>query len=453
MKAKLLLLIVLLSTVFYSCKKDRETTQPIDLSLKLKVDQSKISFAVPYQKATVVITNKTNNEKYSATPAATGEVVFKGIVPGIYSVNVSLTLTAQEFTELSGIARDTEYLLNYSLDNQNYFQTSAIDLQLISTEVIGGFVFKQIYYAGSNTSDGAGTRDVFFEIYNNSNTALYADSLCIATAFGKQNNTQEDYLLSNLQYDWSKSLNMNSAGDANNDYVYAKAIFMIPGDGTGKKHLIQPGESVIIAGSALDYTKPYMLNSDKLQEIENPALTVDLSKANFEVYLYPYEQKTQPGRTKFASDVDNPEITDVETIFATGMRDLILNPQGKESYVLFKSGKLADPNQFPNFAPSTTRTITASTTLYPQVPTKYILDAVEISAVIEKDKTPRRLPLKLDVGAIAVTGGPYSSQSVVRKTKSIVNGRRILKDTNNSTADFGVLIKANPSKSAASFID
>jgi len=246
---------------------------------------------------------------------------------------------------------------------------------------------------------------------------------------------------------------MPAAINANDDYVYAKAIFMIPSDGTGKKHLVQPGQSLVIAGSGLDHTKPYMLNSGKEQTVVDAGLTVDLSHADFEVYLYPYEQKVEPGRSKFASDVDNPDVRDVETIFATGMRDLILNPQGKESYVLFKSGGKADPNQFPKYANPQIRTVTASTTVYPQIPVSYIVDAVEIAAIIEKDKNPRRLPLKLDVGSVSTTGGPFSSQSVVRKTKTTVSGRRILSDTNNSTTDFGVLQKANPSKTDASFIN
>lgn len=293
----------------------------------------------------------------------------------------------------------------------------------------------------------------FVEIYNNSNEVLYADSLCFAIVYGKANNTKEDYLLPNLQYDWTQSLNMSAIGNANEDYVYTKAIFMVPSNGAGNKYPVQPGSSFIIAETAIDHTKPYTLNSDKVQEIEDATLTIDLSKADFEVYLYPYEQKIQPGRAKFASDIDNPSVTDVETIFATGMRDMILNPQGKESYALFKADAQVDIHSFPKYANPTERAFTDKTTYYPQVPVKYLVDAVEVSSVIEKDKTPRRLPLKQDAGSKAIDAGPYSSQSIVRKTKQVVNGRRILQDTNNSLNDFGVLPKADPYKGNASFID
>lgn len=452
MKNSVLYVLIVAVTFFQSCDKNRAIVQPIDLIYQLDVDPSVVGFDVPYEKAVVVITKKSNNEKYTAVPDNEGKVRFSSISPGVYNVNVALTLLADEVEILSGQVTTEDMHLNYSGDNLTYYETSSSTLRLITAKPLGNFVFKQIYYAGSNVSDGAGTRDFFVEIYNNSNETLYADSLCFAIVYGKINNNTGDYLLPNLQFDWSQSLNMNVTNNANTDYIYTKAIFMIPSDGTGKQYPIEAGKSFIIAESALDHTKPYTLNSDKEQEIKDASLTVDLSKSDFEVYLYPYEQIIQPGRGKFASDVDNPSVKDVETIFATGMRDMILSPQGKESYALFKLGN-RDVMNLPSFAQPTVRTIADNTTLYPQIPTSLLIDAVEVSSVIDKDKTPRRLQLNDDAGSAAVAGGAFSSQSVVRKTKQILNGRRILMDTNNSSKDFGVLTKANPSKGADSFLD
>lgn len=71
----------------------------------------------------------------------------------------------------------------------------------------------------------------------------------------------------------------------------------------------------------------------------------------------------------------------------------------------------------------------------------------------ESKRVPKRLPNVLDAVRTFVPAGQYSSQSLVRKTLKTVNGRRILKDTNNSSEDFGYLNKADVSKSASSFID
>jgi len=453
MKYRLITLFFLALAFLQSCKKDIDTIQPVSISLQLEVDQTLFNYKIPFEKANVEIINKTNNEKYTAKANADGLVNFNSLSPGTYSLNVSLELDAEEVSSLSGQVTSQDLHLNYSADNLNFTTNYSSNIRLISSTPVGNWVFKQIYYAGSNTSKGAVTRDLFVEIYNNSDQVLYADSLVFTIVYGKTNNNTGEFLLPNLQFDWSKSLGMNVSNNANEDYVYAKAMFMIPSDGSGKKYPVQPGNSIIIAETAIDHTKPYTLNSDKVQEIEDPTLTVDLSKADFEVYLYPYEQKIQPGRTKFASDIDNPSVMDVETIFATGMRDMVLNPQGKDSYALFKASSAVDPNNFPKYPEPTSKTVTTETTRYPQIPTDILMDALEISSVLEKDKTPRRLHISLDAGSAATLSGPYSSQSVVRRTKQTVNGRRILQDTNNSSKDFGVLTKADPSKTASSFID
>ncbi|WP_421942698.1 DUF4876 domain-containing protein [Pedobacter sp.] len=453
MKQKLPFLFILLAIIiFSSCKKNQEETQPINLNVQLSVNPAKVWFEVPYENAEITLVNKANNSKYSLKANHQGQVAVESIVPGTYSINVSLKITAADFTTLTGTYRETDYYLNYSLDNQLYFNNTDVKVQLINSEVIGGFVIKQIYYAGSNASTGAIFRDQFIEIYNNTSETLYADSLMIAVVYGKINKTADSYSLDNNQYDWSKSIGMAATGNANNDYVYVKELFMIPSDGTGKKYPVLSGKSIVIAQTALDHTKPYTTNGGTTQTIANPALTVNLANADFEAYLYPYEQKLEPGRTMYASDVDNPSVTNMETYFATGARDMVFNPQGKESYAILKVDKNFNLNNIPSYALPTVRTVTATTVLYPQLPAKYIIDAVEIEAIISADQTPRRLPMAYDSGAASIPGGQYSSQSVLRKTAKTIGGRRVLQDTNNSRNDFGTLTKANPSKDEASFL-
>ncbi|WP_316850444.1 DUF4876 domain-containing protein [Pedobacter agri] len=453
MKQKLSILFVLLVTIIVTgCKKNQEETQPINLSIQLSVDRNKVWFEVPYEKAEITLVNKLNNSKYSLKANHQGLVAVESIVPGAYSINVSLKITGAEFTTLTGTYRESDYYLNYSLDNQSYFGNTDAKIQLINSEIIGGFVIKQVYYAGSNASTGAIFRDQFIEVYNNTSETLYADSLLIAVVYGKINKTADSYSLPNNQYDWSKSLNMVATGNANDDYVYVKELFMIPSDGTGKKYPVLAGKSIVIAQTALDHTKPYTTNGGTTQNISNPALTVNLANADFEAYLYPYEQKLEPGRTMFASDVDNPNVPNMETYFATGARDMVLNPQGKESFAILKVDKSFNLNNIPSYALPTVRTVTAATVLYPQLPAKYIIDAVETEAIITADQTPRRLPMAFDSGAASITGGQYSSQSIVRKTAKTIGGRKVLQDTNNSRNDFGQLIKANPGKDEASFI-
>lgn len=453
MKQKLSILFIVFAILFAtSCKKNQEETKPVNISIQLSTDPTKVWFEVPYENADITLINKANNSKYTLKASHQGQVALESIVPGVYSINVSLKITAAEFTTLTGIARETDYHLNYSLDNQSYFNNADVKIQLINSETIGGFVIKQVYYAGSNTSTGAIIRDHFIEIYNNTSETLYADSLLVGIIFGKNNKNSDNYSLPNNQYDWSKSVGITYTGNANDNYVYLKALFMIPSDGTGKKYPVLAGKSIVIAETAIDHTKPYTTNNGTTQSIVNPDLTVNLANADFEVWMYPYEQKVQPGRTMFASDVRNPNVPNMETFFATSMRDMVLSPQGKDSYAILKIDKTVNLNNLPSVAIPTVTTITSTTTMYPQLPAKYILDAVEVEAIISSDQTPRRLPMAYDSGAIAITGGPYSSQSIIRKTAKTVGGRRVLQDTNNSRSDFGVLNKANPYKDNASFL-
>lgn len=50
---------------------------------------------------------------------------------------------------------------------------------------------------------------------------------------------------------------------------------------------------------------------------------------------------------------------------------------------------------------------------------------------------------EVDAQFTFVPEGTYSSYAVIRKTQTTINGRKILKDTNNSAEDF-VSQKANP---------
>lgn len=440
-----------------SCKKDNlREAQPVNVTVQLTVDEAEVWFDVPYEKAEIKLVSKNNNTNYDIQADADGRIVLEKIVPGVYDINVSLTIPAEEYEELTGVYRNNDFTLNYSLTDKGFYEDQGVTIQLIAAETVGGFVIKQIYYVGSDTKDGALNRDNFIEIYNNTDETLYADSLLVVLAYGASRNIkvgEEGYYLDNGQFDWSQSVGLNVADNANENYVYAKAVFMIPSDGTGKKYPVLPGKSFVLAGTAVNHAAGYQNNDGNTIGAQKPELTVNLEGADFESWLYPYEQTIQPGRSMWANDVDNLAVPNTEVFFALSMRDMYFPPQGRESFVLMKVDGDFDLHNMPMFATPIIRTVTSSTTVYPQLPAKYILDAVELEDPLASARWPRRLPMKYDAGAISVPGGAYSSQSVIRKTLKTVSGRRILKDTNNSTQDFGYFNRANPYKGEDSFLD
>ncbi|EFK55998.1 DUF4876 domain-containing protein [Sphingobacterium spiritivorum] len=450
LKNNILFLMALLLITLGSCKKaDNNLVAPVSLNIKPTAVDGTSSFEA--KGATVKITNLSTGAIFNATADASGNASFASITPGTYSVNAVLEVTAADYSAKTGVYTEENVFFNGSVDRLDITSDLQRDLPLVVGKV-GDWVFKQIYYAGSNATRGASFRDVFLEVYNNSNQVLYADSLYFGQADGKNNNNEGTYYIKDTrQFDWSQSIGMilPPGLDANKDYIYAYTLFMIPSDGTGKKYPVQPGESKIIAATAVNHTGSYSGNDGQSVAITDPTLTVDLSNADFETYLVNYL-----GGTPYKYDVDNVNVPNVDVLFVATGNDMILKANGRDAVFLYKkeAGGL-DPKNFPEYAEPDVRQITATTNKYRQIPVSGIVDAVEFQHPLENSRVPKRLPLTLDATRTHVPGGQYSSQSLIRKTAKTVNGRRILQDTNNSEADFSYFDRPNVSKSASSFLN
>ncbi|WP_410221561.1 DUF4876 domain-containing protein [Pedobacter sp.] len=433
---KLYFLIATLLFIFTACKRNAfEDLKPVALNVNVSFDQSLREYALPLANAEIKLTNLANGLVTTIKSDADGKASIDKISPGNYDIEATLTIKAADYTTYVGIFTENDVVFNGLLKSQNIIQNvNSLSLAL-NTGKIGDWVFKQIYYAGSHTSNGASFRDQFIEIYNNSNQVLYADSLYFVQAYGTNSKlsaidlTTGYYQVATKQYDWTKSIDMNDP-DANNNYVYAKNIFMIPG--SGKDHPVKPGESIIIAGTALNHKTPYVGNDGKGISVKDPSLTIDLSKADFEVYLGNY-----PGITPLASDIDNPAVPNMVNIDIRANKDLILDATGREALLLFKTTR--DIQSWKRYAAPDIKVITTSTDKYYQIPLNEIFDAVEIQPPLEANQIPKKFNAKLDATFKFVSKGQYSSQSLIRKTAKVVNGRQILKDTNSSANDFDEL--------------
>ncbi|MFD2599002.1 DUF4876 domain-containing protein [Sphingobacterium corticis] len=455
MKPSLLFIASALFLFTIACQKDREQAMPVNMQIQLGVDEAEVPFQVPYEKAKIVLESSAGGMKYEIQADSEGKITLRDLVPGVYSINVTLQIPAADYSTLSGSNQEDDFFLNFSLPNKGIYADEILNATLIPASTVGGFVIKQIYYLGSDIKKGANFRDNFIEIYNNSSQRLYADSLLIITVFGNQGKVSNDWTLpGTTQYDWSKSINMDlSKGDPNTEFIYAKALFEIPSDATGKRYPVDPGESIIIAATAANHAGSYVDVNGKTITVENPELTVDLRDADFEVNTADYNKRIGDTRAPMASDIDNLDVDNVYIHFMSNSKEWLLDPKARESYAIAKVDRTVDVSKLPTYSKPEDRNVTSSTTLYPQFPIKYIIDAVEIKTMVTKEITARRLPIRLDAGATYGPGEQYSSQSVVRRTAKSVNGRRILKDTNNSNNDFGYLQRADATKGQTSFID
>ncbi|MGO3653994.1 MAG: DUF4876 domain-containing protein [Sphingobacterium sp.] len=390
-------LVLLTLFTLSSCKKDKNSDPSVDFTVVVTYPETyNDTYA---QGVTVELTNAFTGSKAKATTDSEGKAYFESLLPGAYSITANLELSPQQALEQVG--QEEEISLNLAHNNQQIdVSGNSIELRLTGSPV-GGFVIKEIYYAGAVNTNGS---DAFYEIYNNSTEVLYADSLCIGDIVGKP-------------YVSASSIPSGFKSDEAN--IYFLNILMIPGSGT--TYPVEPGKSILIARSAINH------KSDA--ELGNPNSPVNLGSGieDFEAYW------DIPATVR---DVDNADVPNLTIHFASSQTmfdwwPTVFGP----SIAIFKHH---DPKNLPQFTqPGTTSSIT-----YPQLPVEYVIDAVD--CIRNPTVTDfKRLPTSIDAGFQSVSNN-NSGESIRRKVKTTVGGRRVLQDTNNSTNDFEVLNTPTP---------
>lgn len=429
---KKLLVILLLTGLLIGCNEKENFIAPIEHSLKVSFGEAFGNTTV--SGVTVTITNLEDGKIYTVTTEADGLATVE-IIPGVHNFVASLTMTPGQFLEFSGQTVDSDISFNASLENiEINIQSIDTELVLVSGK-IGNVILKQVYYSGSDIRRGSSFRDQFFEVHNNSNETIYLDQLCFAQAYGQMSMKEYEYLQSNGQFDWSLPDDQTDKANANTGYVYADEVIRIPG--TGDTYPLASGESAIIAGSALNHKAPLTVTlgngKEKVYEVLEPDLTIDLSGAPFEVYFVDYFKLQD--KKPLDTDIDNPNSVNLEVIFKVrGGKDLILDPLGRDAFVIFYASdekfgaykKVSSPRD-------------SDTQTYLQIPIGDILDGVETQHVDPAKSKPKRIPDAVDAGEVKTVQGHYSSESVIRKIAKTIGDRVIYQDTNNSTNDFEVL--------------
>ncbi|WP_343523116.1 DUF4876 domain-containing protein [Pedobacter sp.] len=440
MMKKILFVVTAIMLLFTACKKyqgDTPEIHPVQFKVIASYASADLAKILPIAKVKLTFKNNKNNKENIYTAKDDGTFSLDSISPGSYDISASVEISAAEYSALTGESVTKNVVFNASEKARiiTIENGQSLNLKLIAGPT-GPWVIKQIYFAGSNTTTGASFRDQFIEIYNNSDSVLYADSLYIGEALGIQNFTAVNiYRQTNSQYDWSKAQGMPSDIDANNDYVYMRALLMIPG--TGKQYPVLPGKSIVLAQTAVNHKAPFTGSDGKVITARDPSLTIDLSGADFEAYYAPFLPRP------LASDIDNPLVPNVDVLSYNGT-DLILETSGRMGYVIFKNNGKTPIKDLPKYPYPTIAPPSSSADKYYQIPRSFIIDAVETQTNVATSRVPKKLVASLDALYTYVPNGIYSSQSVIRKTEAIVNGRIILKDTNNSAEDFDYLPLANP---------
>ncbi len=377
---KKIILAALVLAAFCACDK---TPKVVTVKWLVEIDESALGDAPSPGAYKVSLTNIGTEEVKEISVVGTRSEAID-ILPGVYNI------TAQAHGSLGGKAYN--YIGSLSSVTISGLQDELVSIVEVSATASSALVFKEIHYNASMVSGSASARylkDSFFEIYNNSEETVYADGICLGD------------VLSHKVYDFSDKLPNAS------DYVFMGTyVWQIPG--SGKDYPIAPGESFVIAASAIDHSKT--------------AESLDLSTAEFETICDKYKEKGgQP-------DANAVNMALVCTIKESGLG----NQFGRftdAAWALFypsvplrKDGEYLESNHANNYGLEVLKTD--------------ILDAIDLLKTENPDD--KRLEPVLDAGWIkcATTGG---NQSVVRKVESTrADGSIILQDTNNTTVDFTV---------------
>jgi hypothetical protein len=278
-------------------------------------------------------------------------------------------------------------------------QTISLDLFLANDNA--GFIFKEIFFTGTQTPENKLYQgDKYFLIYNNSEDTLYADKLLIS----------QSTFLTTTKREYTPNV-MNEAFTTTD-------ICMIPGN--GMDYPIAPGHQLLIASNAIDHTE------------SNPN-SFDLKNADFEMQLLA------------AINVDNPEVTNTITISGS----MTMHNRGFTSYVLARLPENVSVDDFKT-EHYYTYSYLSGTRIVPanayKIPNSYILDAVNLTVPTVFEWIVMSPQLDMGWSYAGKLDGDTNrfGKSVLRKELTTnPDGRVIYQDTNNSTVDF--IPEATPS--------
>jgi hypothetical protein len=392
-----ILLIFNLLALFTSCKREEP----------LQVKNLRISFVMPSEFKTDVkysnreVTFKSLYNTYSFNTDPNGVLVVPEIIPDEYTINTTWEINGFEYKQLLKnqelIEDKATILLKATLTNYQIFSTKDIQLALDKI-IMKSLLISKVYYSGTKDNSNRNyTADSFVEIFNNSDEIIYIDGKYLALA---ESVSPAAYLAKD-----------------NPEYIYTRQICRFPGNGT--TYPIEPGKSIVIAArNARDHRT-------------SASTSVDLSTADFEV--------------KDIDGTGNPEIKALPVISSsTSLKFFNLISGGPNAVFLFETNE--DIMQWPEFyAPGRT-----TGERFRRVPVHTVLDGLEClknNASTGPDVNLKRFQDIVDAGFAFITAtSGYTNESIERKIGEFVDGRYILKDSNNSAQDFVIITGPVPRK-------
>lgn len=393
------LLMMLLTLVFtVSCSNDDDNEgkgSSTSFTVQLVAGDNSVT---DFSNYTVKLTELKSSTPYTAKADKSGKAVFTDIPQGQYDI------VAED--DVNGVSTMYGSKTNFTFSNEA--KSVEVEVKSILSSLEKTFVLDELYFNQDLNNGIPLMYEDYFTIRNVSDKPLYADGLCIALC-GQFNDTEE-----------KEDGPMNSY--LAKDSIVIGQLYQIPGDGHTYK--VNPGESLVIAHSAINHK----LGADGKVDATKTN-SIDLSGANFEIYVsHPDAQTT-----------DNPEVPNLKVLLS--VHEAFFWPQGGANPIMLvrlddATIKKMQDNKVRLLQPNSWSELYHD---YMILPVSSIIDGVETADV--DGFMQKSLPLRIDKSRISVTSmmGSYGQGDFVsRKVITDANGKQTVQDTNDSEKDFVV---------------
>ncbi len=386
--------------VLTSCMDMDDTTPPVKATIQLV---KPADFTGNVSLAGYTVTLKSSLETITATSDAEGRIFLTDLAPNTYDISLAADITHSQYEEYTGqvVGGNMDFTMTGTLNQQVLSSDGTIHLPL-TVFPKESIIISKVYPSYSKIDGGTFQIGKYLELYNNSDKAVDAAGLYIGLL-------DSDNPVPFKVYPYSEA---NTPGK-----LHAKQVFRIPAD---EPVMVEPGHTLLIVNSAFDYSSRNAFESD-------------LTGAD-------YEAKNLEPKDPTPNNTEVKALKLVYTAYTgnSSITNMNLSQGGPTSLVIFRTNEDVEQDWkrvYP-WGKTTGR-------LFLEIPVSCVLDGVEIlkhSIRFEAgaDINTKRLFQEVDAGFTFVNSASGNAgEKLVRRTLSTTSdGRRILKDTNNSTNDF-----------------
>ena len=226
-----IVLLMLMITIFTGCQLQEVPFTKVLVRISLPDD----ALQAGENGYTVILTNIATGRKLTDTTDNTG-VLNLTAEEGVYNVEV----TGQKDLKTIVTGGTTQETYTQHAEIRGLLEKSLVKGEQVALNVTmqiaqkgNGFVIQEVYYTGSTTpANGHYYQDQYIEIFNNSDSVLYADGLSVL---------ESNHLSTSSVIEYS---------NYPNDLIVG-AIYTIPGE--GKTYPVQPGKSLVIASLGINH--------------------------------------------------------------------------------------------------------------------------------------------------------------------------------------------------------